>query len=65
MLIFEVAWILLAERRYEESATMFLRMQEVNHWSHPTYSYLAAGEFAILVLPSPGWYPERETDGIE
>jgi hypothetical protein len=33
MLVFEVAWIFLAERRYEESANMFLRMQELNHWS--------------------------------
>jgi hypothetical protein len=32
VLVFEVAWILLAERRYEESAKMFLRMQELNHW---------------------------------
>ena len=32
MLVFEVAWIFLAERRYEESANMFLRMQELNHW---------------------------------
>lgn len=75
MLVFEVAWILLAERRYEESAKMFLRMQELNHWfvhsflrlrdhehfacsdvymdacrSHPTYSYLAAGEFVAVPL---------------
>lgn len=66
MLVFEVAWIYLAERRFEESAQMFLRMQTLNNWlvvecsiqflrvianqlflvlrSHPTYSYIAAGE---------------------
>ena len=32
VLVFEAAWILLAERRYEESAKMFLRMQELNSW---------------------------------
>lgn len=32
MLVFEVAWILLAERRFVESAEMFLRMQTLNNW---------------------------------
>lgn len=32
MLVFEVAWIYLAERRFEESAEMFLKMQTLNNW---------------------------------
>jgi len=32
MLLFELAWILLAERRYEESAQTFLRLLDLNSW---------------------------------
>ena len=31
-LIFELAWTLLSQRRYQESAEMFMRMTEVNKW---------------------------------
>ena len=31
-LIFELAWTLLAERRYQESADMFMRITKLNTW---------------------------------
>ncbi|KAF8321184.1 hypothetical protein DL93DRAFT_2051790 [Clavulina sp. PMI_390] len=48
MLVFELGWIYLAERKYEESAEMFLKMQTLNNWSHSTYSFLAAGCYFAL-----------------
>ncbi|KLO11975.1 hypothetical protein SCHPADRAFT_876147 [Schizopora paradoxa] len=43
VLEFELAWTLLSERRYSEAAEAFIRMKELNNWSHATYHYLAAG----------------------
>ncbi|TFK46699.1 hypothetical protein OE88DRAFT_1714935 [Heliocybe sulcata] len=43
LLLFELAWTLLAQRRYEESAEMFIKMTERNSWSHATYFFIAAG----------------------
>ncbi|KAH9945781.1 outer membrane protein Iml2/Tetratricopeptide repeat protein 39 [Epithele typhae] len=43
LLIFELAWTLLSQRRYQEAADAFIRMTEVNSWSHATYYFLAAG----------------------
>ncbi|KZT19316.1 hypothetical protein NEOLEDRAFT_1142229 [Neolentinus lepideus HHB14362 ss-1] len=43
LLLFELAWTLLAQRRYEESAEMFIKMTERNSWSHATYLFIAAG----------------------
>lgn len=31
-IIFELAWTLLSQRHYEESAKAFLKMTEVNSW---------------------------------
>jgi len=42
LIIFELAWTLLSQRRYEEAAEMFLKMTEVNSWSHATYYFVAA-----------------------
>ncbi|KAI0345249.1 hypothetical protein BDW22DRAFT_1354152 [Trametopsis cervina] len=42
LIIFELAWTLLSQRRYEESAEWFLKMTEVNSWSHATYYFIAA-----------------------
>ncbi|KAI0253518.1 outer membrane protein Iml2/Tetratricopeptide repeat protein 39 [Lactifluus subvellereus] len=43
LLVFELAWVFLAQRRYEDAAKTFLRMTEVNTWSHATYYFIAAG----------------------
>jgi hypothetical protein len=31
-LVFELAWTLLAQRRHQEAANMFIRMTELNSW---------------------------------
>jgi hypothetical protein len=31
-LVYELAWTLLSQRRYAESAKMFLKMLEINSW---------------------------------
>lgn len=31
-LVFELAWTLLADRRYEEAAEAFLKIKELNSW---------------------------------
>lgn len=42
-LIFELAWTLLSQRKYDEAAEAFMRMTEANSWSHATYYFIAAG----------------------
>ncbi|KAL5513993.1 hypothetical protein ACEPAG_2754 [Sanghuangporus baumii] len=43
LLIFELAWTLLSQRRYQEAADTFLSITEINTWSHATYYAIAAG----------------------
>ncbi|KAF9449736.1 hypothetical protein P691DRAFT_774496 [Macrolepiota fuliginosa MF-IS2] len=43
LLVFELAWTLLGQRRYQEAADMFIRVTELNTWSHATYYFIAAG----------------------
>ncbi|TEB21864.1 mitochondrial outer membrane protein IML2 [Coprinellus micaceus] len=43
MLWFELAWTLLQERKFEEAAEAFVKMTELNSWSHGTYYFLASG----------------------
>ncbi|KAF8187422.1 hypothetical protein BJ912DRAFT_1022616 [Pholiota molesta] len=48
MLIFELAWTLLSQMRYQEAAEAFLKMTELNSWSHGTYYFIAAGCYYSL-----------------
>lgn len=48
LLVFELAWTLFGQRKYQEAAEMFIRMTEVNTWSHSTYYYIAAGCFISI-----------------
>ncbi|KAG6809489.1 hypothetical protein H0H92_016051 [Tricholoma furcatifolium] len=43
LLVFELAWTLLGQMRYQEAADMFIKVTELNTWSHGTYYFLAAG----------------------
>ncbi|KAG6911431.1 hypothetical protein DXG01_016528 [Tephrocybe rancida] len=47
-LVFELAWTLLGQRRYQEAADMFIKVTELNSWSHGTYYFLAAGCYISL-----------------
>ncbi|KAI0636592.1 outer membrane protein Iml2/Tetratricopeptide repeat protein 39 [Trametes polyzona] len=48
LLIFELAWTLLSQRRYQEAADAFIRVTEINSWSHGTYYFIAAGCYISL-----------------
>ncbi|RDB22979.1 Mitochondrial outer membrane protein IML2 [Hypsizygus marmoreus] len=48
LLVFELAWTLLGQRRYHEAAEMFIKITEINSWSHATYYFLAAGCYVSL-----------------
>ncbi|KAJ3873990.1 hypothetical protein F5051DRAFT_417949 [Lentinula edodes] len=43
LLVFELAWIYLSQRHYVESAEAFIKLTELNSWSHGTYYFIAAG----------------------
>lgn len=47
-LIFELAWTLLSQRRYQEAADTFIDMTKINSWSHGTYYFIAAGGFSHI-----------------
>ncbi|KAK7036209.1 mitochondrial outer membrane protein [Favolaschia claudopus] len=48
LLMFELAWTLLAQRRHQEAAEAFVRLTEMNSWSHATYYFIAAGCYISL-----------------
>jgi tetratricopeptide (TPR) repeat protein len=43
LLVFELAWVYFAQRRYEDAAKMFMKMTDINNWSQATYYFIAAG----------------------
>ncbi|KAJ6566692.1 hypothetical protein B0H19DRAFT_1138397 [Mycena capillaripes] len=48
LLVFELAWTLLAQRRHQEAADAFVKLTELNSWSHATYYFIAAGCYVSL-----------------
>ncbi|PPR07452.1 hypothetical protein CVT26_013483 [Gymnopilus dilepis] len=48
LLLFELAWVLLGQRRYKECAESFVKITEMNSWSHGTYIYIAAGCYLAI-----------------
>ncbi|KAI0748463.1 outer membrane protein Iml2/Tetratricopeptide repeat protein 39 [Daedaleopsis nitida] len=48
LLLFELAWTLLSQRRYQEAADAFIGVTEINSWSHATYYFIAAGCYISL-----------------
>ncbi|KAG9098657.1 hypothetical protein FS749_003325 [Ceratobasidium sp. UAMH 11750] len=58
LLLFELAWTLLADRRYEEAAESFLKIKELNSWSHATYTFIAAGCYLSLAKEKPEFRPK-------
>ncbi|TDL16298.1 hypothetical protein BD410DRAFT_795499 [Rickenella mellea] len=48
LLVFELAWTLLSERRYQEAADMFMKMTDMNNWSHATYHTISSGCYISL-----------------
>ncbi|KAJ3717060.1 hypothetical protein C8R42DRAFT_187904 [Lentinula raphanica] len=59
LLMFELAWIYLSQRQYAESAEAFIKLTELNSWSHGTYYFIAAGCHLSLAL-SDGVSPEEK-----
>ena len=39
-IIFELAWTLLSQRRYEEAAETFIKMTEINSWCVLIFTFL-------------------------
>ncbi|KAG8879944.1 hypothetical protein FRB98_005433 [Tulasnella sp. 332] len=64
LLVFELAWVLIAERRYTESAEMWLKMKTLNGWSHATYTFMAAGCFLDLQTPEADQKAKELLDSI-
>lgn len=56
--LFKLSWCYLSNGEWLKSANSFLRMKELNAWSHATYVFIAAG--ALLDLPKSERTPEIE-----
>ncbi|KAJ7184840.1 hypothetical protein C8R46DRAFT_882832 [Mycena filopes] len=48
LLVFELAWTLLSQRRHQEAADAFVKLTELNSWSHATYYFIAAGCYVSM-----------------
>lgn len=48
MLLYELAWTLFSHRRYKEAAEAWLKLTDMNKWSHATYHFQAAGCYHCL-----------------
>ncbi len=62
LLVFELAWTLLGDRRYEEAAGWFVRMTELNGWSHATYYFIACGCWSVLANSRDACEEEQRTE---
>ncbi|KAJ3986595.1 hypothetical protein F5890DRAFT_1502964 [Lentinula detonsa] len=60
LLVFELAWIYLSQRQYAESAEAFIKLTELNSWSHGTYYFIAAGCHISLALSDGVSHEEKE-----
>ncbi|CAE6427548.1 unnamed protein product [Rhizoctonia solani] len=61
LLMFELSWTLLADRQYEDAAKSFLKIIEMNSWSHATYTYIAAGCYLSLAKDKPEYKARART----
>ncbi|KAL8281124.1 hypothetical protein RQP46_006482 [Phenoliferia psychrophenolica] len=59
LLVFELSWCYLSDARWEAAAASFIRMRELNSWSHATYLLMAAG--SLLELAPADRSPEVTT----
>ncbi|KAJ7339870.1 hypothetical protein DFH08DRAFT_1013377 [Mycena albidolilacea] len=48
LLVFELALTLLAQRRHQEAADAFMKLTELNSWSHVTYYFIGAGCYVSI-----------------
>ncbi|KAF8329929.1 hypothetical protein F5887DRAFT_923591 [Amanita rubescens] len=48
MVVYELGWTLVGERKYREAAKVFMKTKELNQWSHAMYHFLAAGMFSFF-----------------
>ncbi|KAF8328512.1 hypothetical protein F5887DRAFT_1007566 [Amanita rubescens] len=48
MVVYELGWTLVGERKYREAAKVFMKTKELNQWSHATYHFLAAGCYIAI-----------------
>ncbi|KIK69622.1 hypothetical protein GYMLUDRAFT_34005 [Collybiopsis luxurians FD-317 M1] len=60
LLEFELAWTYLSERQYSQCADAFIRLTDLNNWSHATYYFIAAGCHISLALSTGIASEEKE-----
>ncbi|KAE9403990.1 hypothetical protein BT96DRAFT_917160 [Gymnopus androsaceus JB14] len=60
LLVFELAWTYLSQRQYVDCADAFLKLTDLNSWSHGTYYFIAAGCHISLSLSTELSPEEKE-----